>query len=204
MLVPPIAPTLGPVVMPDENMLDHLIYDRPEPTLNVQLDRIQKFLEAFQAQVFQRLDKLEASLQTRRQETPRISQAHTASACLPRRPLADVNGQYQLTAAMDAKGQGIIASPSINGPVHLGLELAKVLYTEEEMASSTLTGRKVNGQCRQMLDLGRLNLIDQLVQRRFSLGEAEFAGIRSGIRDSMANRCKYLRLKLAPRNISVI
>ena len=72
------------------------------------------------------------------------------------------------------------------------------------MASSTLKGRKVNGQCRQMLNLGRLNLIDQLVQRRFSLGEAEFVGIRSGIRDSMANRCKYLKLKLAPRNISII
>ena len=95
-------------------------------------------------------------------------------------------------------------NPRITGPVHLGTELAKVIFTEEEMAGSTLTGRKVNGQCRQLLGTGKLSTIDRLVQQRFSMGEAEFAGIRSAIRDSLANRCKYLRLKLAPRNIDII
>ena len=95
-------------------------------------------------------------------------------------------------------------NPQITGPVHLGIKLAKVIFTEEEMAGSTLTERKVNGQCRQLLGTGRVGIIDCLVQQRFNMVEAEFAGICSAIRDSLANRCKYLRLKLAPRNIDII
>lgn len=120
---------------------------------------------------------------------------------LPSRPpLADLNGQSQVSAATDAKLQGLLMNPRITGPIHLGTELAKMLFTKEEMAASTLTGRIVNGQCKQLLDSGRLCIIDHLVQQKFSIGEAEFA---SGIRDSLANRCKYLRLKLAPIRTSV-
>ena len=105
---------------------------------------------------------------------------------------------------MDAKLQSLLVNPWITGPIHLGTELAKLLFSEEEMAACTLTGRKVNGQCRQLLDSGRLCLIHHFVQQKFNLGEAEFVSINSGIRDSLANRCKYLRSKLAPRNIGVI
>ena len=146
-----------------------------------------------------------ATHQSRRQEPHSTA---SSGPCLPsissRPPLADVNGAHHVSAATDAKIHGILTNPQITGPVHLGTKLAKVIFTEEEMAGSTLTGRKVNGQCRQLLDTGRLSIIDRLVQQWFDMGEAEFAGIRSAIRDSLANRCKYLRLKLAPRNIGII
>ena len=100
---------------------------------------------------------------------------------------------------MDAKLQSLLVNPWITGLIHLGTELAKVLFTEEEMAACMLTGRKVNGQCRQLLDSDRLCLIDHLVQQKFNLGQAEFVSICGGSHDSLAN--KYLRLKLAPRNI---
>jgi len=145
------------------------------------------------------LDKLEASVQSQRQvSTPRVP--HPTNSLPLRPPLADVNSQ-QVSAATDAKIQALLVNPRITGPVHLASELAKLIFTEKEMAACTLTGRKINGQCRQMLDSGKMCLIEHLVQQKFSMGEAEFASVRSGIRDSLANRCKYLRLKLAPRNI---
>jgi len=110
---------------------------------------------------------------------------------------------HHVSAATDAKIQGILTNPRITGPVHLVTELAKVIF-KEEMAGSTLTGRKVNGQGRQLLDTGKLSVIDRLVQQKFNMGEAEFASIRSAIRDSLANCCKCLMLKLAPRNIGII
>ena len=72
------------------------------------------------------------------------------------------------------------------------------------MAVSTLTGRKVNGQCRRLLDTGRLCIIDFRVQQGFNMGEAEIVGICSAIHDFLVNRCKYIRLKLAPTNIGII
>jgi len=65
--------------------------------------------------------------------------------------LADVNSQ-QVSAATYAKIQGLLVNPRIAGPVHLASELAKLIFTEKEMAACTLTGRKINGQCRQMLN----------------------------------------------------
>ena len=190
---------------PEEiEVFNDIMSNEPVPTFYLQLDRIEKFLQDFQSEVYRRLDCLEATLQSRRQEPHNTA---SSGPCLPsssRPPLADVNGAHHVSAATDAKIQAILMNPRITGPVHLGTELAKVIFTEEEMAGSTLTGRKVNGQCRQLLDTGKLSIIDRLVQQRFSMGEAEFAGIRSAIRDSLANRCKYLRLKLAPRNIDII
>ena len=78
-----------------------------------------------------------------------------------------------------------------------------MIFTEEEMAASTLTGRKVNGYIRQLLDSGRLCIIDHLFQQKFNIEKAEFSSICSGICDSLANQYKYLRLKPAPKNICI-
>ena len=48
-------------------------------------------------------------------------------------------------------------NPRITGPMHLGTEVAKVIFIEEKMASSML-----NGQCKQLVDSGRLCIIDHL------------------------------------------
>ena len=123
--------------------------------------------------------------------------------------MTDLNGRtYDVQATkvstVDARLQQVLGNPRFAAPIQLGIELAKVLFTEIEMATNTLTGRRVNGQVRQPLDPAKLCLIDSLVQTKCGVGEAEFSSIRSGIRDSLANRCKYLRLKLAPKNSSLI
>ena len=105
---------------------------------------------------------------------------------------------------MDEKLQKVLTNQRLSAPVRVGIELAKVLFTENELASSTVTDRRVNGQIRQSLDPAKLCLIDNLVKQKCGLAEAEFSAIRSGIRDSLANRCKYLRLKLAPKDMSVV
>ena len=90
----------------------------------------------------------------------------------------------------------------MTSPVQIGLELSKVLFTDAELAVSTLTGRRVHGQSSKTLDPDKLCLIDNLVQQKCGLGEAEFSAVRSGIRDSLANRCKYLRLKCIVVNLT--
>ena len=123
--------------------------------------------------------------------------------------LTDLNGRLfdaeaTKASSVDDKLQAILANPRLSAPIQVGMELAKVLFTDRELASSTLTGRRVNGQVRQALDPAKLCLIDNLVQQKCGLSEAEFSAIKSGIRDSLANRCKYLRLKLCPGNMSII
>lgn len=43
------------------------------------------------------------------------------------------------------------------------MELAKVLFMEDKMASSTLTGRKINGQSSKPLHPAKPCLLDNLV-----------------------------------------
>ena len=52
------------------------------------------------------------------------------------------------------------------------------------------------------LNPAKLYLIDNVVQQKCRLGE--FAAIRSGIREVLANQCKYLHLKPAPKDSGVI
>ena len=54
------------------------------------------------------------------------------------------------------------------------------------------------------LNPAKLYLIDNVVQQKCRLGEAEFAAIRSGKREVLANQCKYLHLKPAPKDSGVI
>ena len=111
--------------------------------------------------------------------------------------MSDLSGRsYDVTttkvSSVDDKLQAILTSPRITSHVKVGLELSKVLFTDAELAVSTLTGRRVNGQSSKTLDPAKLCRIDNLVQHKCGLGEAEFFAVRSGIRDSLANRCKYL------------
>ena len=133
----------------------------------------------------------------------------TTASGRSRGALTDLNGRLfdaeaTKASSVDDKLQAILASPRLSAPVQVGMELAKVLFTEGELASSTLTCQRVNGQVRQSLDPAKLCLMDNLVQQKSGLSEAEFSAIRSGIGNSLANRCKYLRLKLGPKNMSII
>ena len=112
--------------------------------------------------------------------------------------------QATKAAAVDLRLQQVLASPRQLSPIQLGAELAKVLFTEAELATSTLTGQRVHGQDKQPLDPAKLCLIHSLVQQKCQVGEAKFSAIRSGIREALANRCMYLQLKLAPQNSTVV
>ena len=130
----------------------------------------------------------------------------TTASGQSRGALTDLNGRLfdaeaTKASSVDDKLQAILANPRLSAPIQVGMELAKVLFTDRELASSTLTGRRVNGQVRQALDPAKLCLIDNLVQQKCGLSEVEFSAIKSGIRDSLANRCKYLRLKLPQRHV---
>ena len=165
-----------------------------------QLEDLHHSLASFKTDVLKRLDQLECLIQ----ESVRNPATPSTSA---RAPIADLNGrlydvQATKIATVDDKLQQILMNPQISAPVQVGIELAKLLFTEDEMASSTLTGRKINGQSSKPLDPAKLCLLDNLVQQKCGLGEGEFCAVRSGIRESLANQCKYHRLKLGPRSIS--
>ena len=133
----------------------------------------------------------------------------TTASGRSRGALTDLNGRLfdakaTKASSVDDKLQAILASPRLSAPIQVGMELAMVLFTEDELASSTLTRQRVNGQARQSLDPAKLCLMDNLVQQKSGLSEAEFSAIRIGIRNSLANRCKHLRLKLGPKNMSII
>ena len=194
-----------------------------------QLNRLHTSFLSFREEVFERPDKLERLiLKTRARADPSTRctvmmapQAPTAfmaettwedssvvvvlsTTTTARVLMSDLNGRsYDVTttkvSSVDDKLQAILANLRMISPVQIGLEPSKVLFTDAELAVSTLTGRRVHGQSSKTLDPAKLCLIDNLVQQKCGLGEAEFSAVRSGIRDSLANRCKYLRLKLGPK-----
>ena len=185
---------------PDYTLLDNyyddpLAFVRETPSnqilseLKDQMDRMEKFLYRFQTEVFQRMEKLEEKINTQCPQ-PRIPLAEIIQTTQPA-----INGELENTTV-----QAVMNNSKIKTGVQLGMELSKVLFTEREMASSTLTGRTVNGQQRGVLDPPKLKLIDNLIQQRFSMPEAELAATRSAFRLALANCCKYLRIKLAPQN----
>ena len=101
-----------------------------------QVKKIKNFLTSFKEEVFRRLSTLGSS-------KAQTSSTPSNIAISRKQPLVDINSTQSSPAA---------SSPS--NQVQLGIELAKTLYSEHEMASSTVTGQKVNGQARLQLDLG--------------------------------------------------
>ena len=93
-------------------------------------------------------------------------------------------------SSVDVRLQHVLRNPWFAAPIQLGAELAKVRFTQTELAESVLTGRRVNSQPRQPLNHAKLCLIGSLVQQRRGIGEAECSGIRSGIRNALASRCE--------------
>ena len=200
------------------------------PARQLQLNRLHTSFPSFREEVFETLDKLEwLILETRTRAKPPTRCTATVAPQAPtafmaettwedssavvalsttttaRVPMSDLNGRsYDVTttkvSSVDDKLQAILTNPRITSHVKVGLELSKVLFTDAELAVSTLTGRRVNGQSSKTLDPAKLCRIDNLVHQKCGLGEAEFSAVRSGIRDSLANRYKYLRLKLGPKN----
>jgi hypothetical protein len=112
-----------------------------------QVKKMENFMTSFKEEVFRRLSALENS----KAQTP----STPSNIAIPRKqPLVDINSTQSSPAA---------SSPS--NQVQLGIELAKTLHSEHEMASSIVTGRKVNSQVRPQLDPTKLALIDDLVRR---------------------------------------
>ena len=162
------------------------------PSFGYLKDQLEKFMVDFRTVVLERLSRLEDAVQPQpRRPFTDLNQA--------REPPNSCNGQLNNSAI-----QSILSNPKIKNGVQLGMELAKSIFTEHEMASSTLTGWSVNGNSRGTLDPMKLHLIDNLIKEKFQMSEAEFSGIRSGFRVALANRCKYLRLKMAPQNRTLI
>ena len=66
-------------------------------------------------------------------------------------------------SSVDDKLHAVLANPKMTVPIQIGLELCKVLFTDAELAVSTLTVRRVHGQSSKTLDPAKLCLIDNLV-----------------------------------------
>lgn len=66
-------------------------------------------------------------------------------------PVSDLNGKsYDVmttkVSSVDDKLQAILTNPKITAPVQIGLGLSQVLFTDAELAVSTLTGQRINEQ----------------------------------------------------------
>ena len=110
-----------------------------------------------------------------------------------RLPLTDLNGRMgNCGPGINEKLNAILNNGQITNAVHLGMELVKELFSEQELATGSLTGRKVNGQCREPLDPTKIRLMDSLVCQKYPY-----------IGTAIANRCKYLRLKKTPQNHTI-
>ena len=129
----------------------------------------------FQSEILQRMDRLEHSFQETKQEkkTP------------ARRPLVDINHSHPLQCVSSANSdlnmafQDVLGNQKFSNGVQMGMALVKTMFTEQELASCTLTGRTVNGQARHALDSSKLKLIEDLIQNKYNLIEAEFSSTRS-------------------------
>ena len=65
--------------------------------------------------------------------------------------MTDLNGwsydvQATKASTVDIKLQQVLNNRQFPAPIQLGTELAKVLFIDMKMATSTLTGRRVNGK----------------------------------------------------------
>jgi hypothetical protein len=161
-------------------------------SIHERLDKIEASIASFTTEV---LAKLEAVVQ---RQQPRLSTG------ISRRPLVDVNESRPANPDVNTLIEKTLSNPRITNGAQLGIELSKILFTEQEMAASNLTGRRVNGQPRSGLDPTKLKLIENLVKQEFNMSEAEFFGTSSAIRSALSNRCKYLRLKYAPTQNELI
>ena len=155
----------------------------------------------------EQLERYKAMRVSRWRQSPTLGSPSTTT--IARVPMSDLNGRsYDVTTTkvslVDDKLQAILANLRMMSPIQIGLELSKVLFTDTELSVSTLTGCRVHGQSNKTLNPAKLCLIDNLVQQKCGLGEAEFSAVRSGIWDSLAYRCKHLRLKLGPKNRTII
>ena len=157
-------------------------------------------LNSIKLEIFDRMDKIESLIKSSKlaaeNETSKI---HRTINC--RTPLVDSNGQEPRPSIPNNENvQAVLANPKVSSPVQLGLELAKVLFTEVELATSSVTGRKINGCVRNMFDPVKMEFIDEVVKCKFSISDLEFMSVRSLIRDSIANRCKYWLLEKTGSN----
>lgn len=77
---PPYDTSISHVLIPDDFDIYNNVYTYDEPAPSQQMDRIEPFLKTFQSEVFRRLDRLEASVQSQRQvSTPRVLHPSTSS-----------------------------------------------------------------------------------------------------------------------------
>ena len=59
----------------------------------------------------------------------------------------------------------VVNNPKITSAIQLGSELVRKLFSDDELATSTVTGRKVIGRTMKRLDPVRLQYIDNLMKQ---------------------------------------
>ena len=215
-LIPLTTPTLQLGITPDFSLLNDIYPDPTELGVNRQSEELREIkmemesIKHYMLQVSTQLENIENLLK---------AQPHMAVS-RPCIPLGDINSPSTVNVlpnrqsldrcAMsesenNARINAVLRDPKIKNAIQLGAELTKVLFTDEELASSSLTGRKVHGSAKQPLDPIRMHLLDTLVKQKYPhLCEAEFASVRGAIRVAIGNRCKYVRLKMASNNQTLI
>ena len=193
---------------PDLSLLDDIYCDpshihRPNRTeeikgLKEQMERIERLLTMY----LPKMDKIMSVIDGQNH----VSRSVIDGGFSERLPLTDLNGRVENCGpGRNEKLNAILNNGLITNAVRLGMELAKELFSKQELATGSLTGRRVHGQCREPLDPTKMRLIDSLVRQKYAnIGEAEFASIRSSIRTAIANRCKYLRLKKTPQSHTIL
>ena len=194
-------------VTPDLSLLNDIYHDPTDihqPNFTEEINGLKEQMERIERLLTSYLPKMDKIMSVIDKKT-HLSSSVIDAGYSERLPLTDLNGRMEnCDPGRNEKLNTILNSSKITNAVHLGMELAKELFSEQEMATGSLTGRKVNGQCREPLDPTKMRLMDSLVRQKYpNIGEAEFASIRSSIRTAIANRCKYLRLKKTPQNHTI-
>lgn len=118
-----------------------------------QFNKLQSSSVLFQAHVFETADRLEHLIFRR-------SDAIPSATSVTKAPMSDLNGRsynVQVTevSSVDNKVQQMLISPRAFVLFQVGMELAQVLFTNE-LASSTLTSRRINSQLSMSFDPAKL------------------------------------------------
>ena len=150
-LIPLNTPTLG--MTPDFSLLNDIYPDPTELGVNQQSEELREIkmemesIKHYMLQVSTRLENIENLLK---------AQPHMAVS-RPRIPLGDINSSSTVNVlpnrqslercAMsesenNARIDAVLRDLKIKNAIQLGAELTKVLFTDEELASSSLTGKK--------------------------------------------------------------
>ena len=97
-----------------------------------------------------------------------IAPSTTPRSRIPFMPLESALNEERSLGNEDSV-QAVMNNQKITTAMQLGSQLVKVVYTDMELATSTVTGRKVGGRDIQKLDPIKLRYIESLIQQKFPM-----------------------------------